>query len=439
MSTQRRTIFNKLDWIILFLYLTLVAIGLCAVFSVEHRTTDTTIFMMNKSYARQFTWFGYSILLGLFIMFTDSKVFSSFAFLLYSSGIAVLILTIFIGVDVKGSRSWIGYGSIRFQPGEVCKIFTAMAIAKFISLPEINFKKFRNRIIAVCIALLPSVFIILQKETGLALVYFCFILVLYREGLPNAILIIGFSAIALVIGTLLIERKTIFIILTVLAVLIAFLMRFTLRRNLLAILVLIFSWGICIGFSQFAVPFAFKHVLQKHQIDRIYSMIGKDVPDEYDKEGGSDEKKVNSSEYNVLQSKIAIGSGGMYGKGYLNGTSTKNQFVPEQNTDFIFCAIGEQFGFVGSLFLVLVYLSLLLRIVFVAERQRSSFSRVYAYCVASILFFHFAINISMTIGLAPVIGITLPFLSYGGSSLISFSALIFILLRLDIDRQVLLR
>jgi rod shape determining protein RodA len=165
------------------------------------------------------------------------------------------------------------------------------------------------------------------------------------------------------------------------------------------------------------------------------------VPDEYDKgsSGSNDEKKVNSSEYNVLQSKIAIGSGGMYGKGYLNGTSTKNQFVPEQNTDFIFCAIGEQFGFAGSLILVLLYVALLLRIVFVAERQRSNFSRIYAYCVASILFFHFAINISMTIGLAPVIGITLPFLSYGGSSLVSFSALIFILLRLDIDRQVLLR
>ena len=427
MSTQRRTVFNKLDGLILLLYLMLIAIGLMAVFSVEHRTTDTTLFMMNKSYTRQFIWFGYSILLGIFIMFTDSKVFSSFAFLLYFSGLAILLLTIFVGVDVKGSRSWLGYGSIRFQPGEVCKIFTALAVAKFISLPEINFKKFRNRLIAVIIALAPAALIILQKETGLALVYFCFILVLYREGLPNAILIIGFSAIALVIGTLLIERKTMFVALTALAIFIAFMIRFTLRRNIWAVVLLLFSWGVCIGFSQFAVPFAFKHLLQKHQIDRIYSMIGKDVPDEYDKEGGGgDEKKVNSSEYNVLQSKIAIGSGGMYGKGYLNGTSTKNQFVPEQNTDFIFCAVGEQFGFVGSMVLVLIYLALLLRIVFVAERQRSSFSRVYGYCVASILFFHFAINISMTIGLAPVIGITLPFLSYGGSSLLSFSALIFI-------------
>ncbi len=439
-GVQRKPVINRLDGIILLLYIALVAVGLSAVFSVEHRTTDVSIFIANKSYMKQLSWFGYSLFLGMLILLTDSKVFSSFAFLMYSTGLFILFITIFIGVDVKGSRSWLGFGAFRFQPGEVCKIFTAIALAKFLSLPETNFKKFKYRVVAIALVLIPAALIILQKETGLALVYFCFFLVMYREGLPNAFLIIGFSAITLVIGTLLIDRKLMFIILTSLAVIIAFLMRSTISRNIMAFVLLIFTWGVCIAFSQFAVPFAFKHVLQKHQIDRIYSMIGKDVPDEYDKSGSAgDEKKTNSSEYNVLQSKIAIGSGGMYGKGYLNGTSTKNQFVPEQNTDFIFCAIGEQFGFLGSLGLVLLYLSLLLRIVFVAERQRSSFSRVYAYCVAAILFFHFAVNISMTIGLAPVIGITLPFLSYGGSSLLSFSVLIFILLRLDLDRNVLLR
>ena len=204
--------------------------------------------------------------------------------------------------------------------------------------------------------------------------------------------------------------------------------------------ILIGAWLFCILFSQVAVPFAFKHVLQRHQIDRIFSTLGKEVPDEYDKTMvAGEEKKGNSSEYNVLQSKIAIGSGGFWGKGFLNGTSTKNQFVPEQNTDFIFCAIGEQFGFVGSAILVLLYISLMLRIIFIGERQRSAFTRIYAYCVASILFFHFAVNISMTIGLMPVIGITLPFLSYGGSSLLSFSILIFILVRLDADRQAMIR
>ncbi len=439
-GTSNKSYLYRIDGITLLLYFMLVAVGLAAVYSVEHRTTDIGFFIPGKSYVKQLTWFGYSLLLGMFILLTDSKFFSSFAFVLFACGLFILFITIFVGVDVKGSRSWLGYGAVRFQPGEVCKIFTAMALAKFLSMQETNFKLLKNRLLAIGIALIPAALIILQKETGLALVYFCFFLVMYREGLPNAILVVGFSAIALVLGTLLIERKLLFIVLTILAVLIALMLRNPIRRSPGIFVIILACWGIAISFSQLAVPFAFKHVLQKHQIDRIYSMIGKEVPDEYDKSGTpGDEKKTNSSEYNVLQSKIAIGSGGLYGKGYLNGTSTKNQFVPEQNTDFIFCAIGEQFGFMGSAGLVLLYVSLLLRIIYVAERQRSSFSRIYAYCVASILFFHFAINISMTIGLAPVIGITLPFLSYGGSSLLSFSALIFILLRLDIDRGALLR
>ena len=440
MSSLRKSLFYRIDGIVLLLYIALVTVGILAVFSVEHRTTDVSIFIMNKSYMKQLMWFGYSLLLGMMIMLTDSKFFSSFAFLAYTIGLAVLVVTIFAGVDVKGSRSWLGVGSFRFQPGEVAKIFTAMALAKFLSLPETNFKTLKHRLVGVAIALAPAVLILAQKETGLALVYFCFFLVMYREGLPNTVLVVGFSAIALVLTTLLVDRKILFIALTVLAALVAWLMRTTLRRRWEPRLLLVGIWLFCILFSQVAVPFAFKHVLQAHQIDRIYSIIGKEVPDEYNKRlVAGEEKKGNSSEYNVLQSKIAIGSGGFWGKGFLNGTSTKNQFVPEQNTDFIFCAIGEQFGFVGSAVLIILYVSLMLRIIFIGERQRSAFTRVYAYCVASILFFHFAVNISMTVGLAPVIGITLPFLSYGGSSLLSFSVLIFILVRLDADRQVLIR
>jgi rod shape determining protein RodA len=398
--------------------------------------------MMNKSYMKQIMWLGYSLFIGFIIILTDSKFFSSFAFLLYTVCIAVLIITIFAGVDVKGSRSWLGVGGFRFQPGEVAKIFTAMAMAKFFSLNETNFKKLKDRLIATAIALTPAVLIILQKETGLALVYFCFFLVMFREGLPSVILILGFAAIALVLTSLLINRTTLAILLTVFTILVGIMIRQTLKRKIAARVILISVWVFSLLFSQIAVPFAFKHALQKHQIERIYSMIGIDVPDEYNKAlapGEEKKEKTNSSEYNVLQSKIAIGSGGMFGKGFLNGTSTKNQFVPEQNTDFIFCAIGEQFGFVGSAVLIILYISLMLRVIYLGERQRSDFTRVYAYCVACILFFHFAINISMTIGLAPVIGITLPFLSYGGSSLLSFSILIFILVRLDADRQVLIR
>ena len=440
MSSLRKALFYRIDGIVLLLYVLLVAVGIMAVFSVEHRTTDVSLIMMNKSYMKQLVWFGWSLLLGFIILLTDSKFFSSFAFLIYTIALAVLVVTIFAGVDVKGSRSWLGIGSFRFQPGEVAKIFTALALAKFLSLPETNFKTLKHRFVAVAIALTPAVLIILQKETGLALVYFCFFLVMYREGLPNAVLVIGFSIVALVLATLLVERKVLFVVLTALAILIGLLFRNTLIRRWVSRLVLIGVWLFCMLFSQVAVPFVFKHVLQRHQIDRIFSTLGKEVPDEYDKTMvAGEEKKGNSSEYNVLQSKIAIGSGGFWGKGFLNGTSTKNQFVPEQNTDFIFCAIGEQFGFVGSAILVILYVSMMLRIVFIGERQRSVFTRVYAYCVASILFFHFAVNISMTIGLMPVIGITLPFLSYGGSSLLAFSILIFILVRLDADRQAMIR
>ena len=443
MSLEKKSIFSRIDSITLLLYLGLVFIGLTAVFSVEYKTTDPSIFMMSKSHMKQFMWLGVSLFVGLIIIWTESKFFSSFAFLFYTIGIVLLIITIVAGVDKKGSHSWLGVGSFIFQPGEVCKIFTALALSKFLSLPETNFHTLKDRLIGVAIALVPSIIIILQDETGLALVYFSFFLVMYREGLPNAVLIVGFSLVGLTLATLLVDRQILFYVLTGLAILTGVLIKRTLRRDMVSRIVLVGVWVICVAFSQLIVPFVFKNVLKGYQIDRIYSMLGREVPEDYISiGGGADEtpaKKVNASDYNVTQSKIAIGSGGFWGKGFLNGTSTKNDFVPEQNTDFIFCAVGEQFGFVGSAALILIYLALMLRILHLAERQRSAFSRIYGYCVASILFFHFAINLSMTIGLAPVIGITLPFLSYGGSSLLSFSILIFILIRLDIDRQVMIR
>ncbi len=440
MSAQSKSIFGRLDTLTLVLYLSLVFIGVMTVFSVEHRSTDPSIFMMSKNHMKQFMFLGVSLFVGLIIIFTDSKFFSSFAYLSYTIGIFLLIITIFAGVDIKGSHSWLGVGAARFQPGEVCKIFTSLALSKFLSSPDTNFQTLRHRLIGAAFALAPAVLIILQKETGLALVYFCFFLVMYREGLPNIILIIGFSLVALTLASLLVDRLVLFIIITALTAAGGYLIRRELKRNVSARILLVGAWLVCILFSQVMVPVLFKYVLQKHQIERIYSTLGQDVPESYMKAGQKkDEKKGNVSDYNVKQSKIAIGSGGFWGKGFLNGTSTKNEFVPEQHTDFIFCAIGEQFGFFGSGILIALYVSLMLRLIYLAERQRSAFSRIYGYCVASILFFHFAINISMTIGLAPVIGITLPFLSYGGSSLLSFSILMFIMLRLDSDRQVMIR
>ncbi|MCB9045564.1 MAG: rod shape-determining protein RodA [Chitinophagales bacterium] len=440
MSTTNKTVFGRVDSITLLMYLALCLIGMVTIFSVEHRSTDPSIFMMSKSHMRQFVWLGISLFAGVLILFTDSKFFSSVAYLSYAIGLFLLLLTVFIGVGTKGSASWLGFGPVRFQPGEVHKIFTSLAIAKFLSSPETNFNTLKHRLIAAALALTPAVLIVLQQETGLALVYVCFFLAMYREGLPHIVLIIAFSAIVLTLTTLLVPKITLLYIVTGLAIAIGVLIRKALRREMMVRVVLVGVWLVVILFSQFAVPFAFKHVLQKHQIERIYTTLGQDVPDDYLEPADRGKKRGgNISGYNVWQSKIAIGSGGFSGKGFLNGTSTKNEFVPEQNTDFIFCAVGEQFGFLGSAALVLLYLGLMLRILFVAERQRSAFSRVYAYCVASILFIHFAINISMTIGLAPVIGITLPLLSYGGTSLLSFSILIFILLRLDADRQVMIR
>lgn len=440
MSKAGKTVFGRVDSITLLLYLVLCTIGMLAIFSVEYRSTDPSVFMMNKSHMRQLIWLGISLFAGILILFTDSKFFSSFAYLSYAIGLVLLVLTVFIGVGTKGSASWLGFGSLRFQPGEVCKIFTSLALAKFLSSPETNFHTLKHRMIGAALVLGPAVLIVLQKETGLALVYLCFFLVMYREGLPHIVLIIAFSAIVLTLATLLIEKTLLLYIVTGSAILIGILIRKALKREVMVRVVLIGAWAICIVFSQLIVPFTFKHVLQKHQIERIYTTLGQEVPDAYlAPEDRGKKRGGNVSGYNVWQSKIAIGSGGLTGKGFLNGTSTKNEFVPEQNTDFIFCAIGEQFGFAGSAILIVLYLSLMLRILFLAERQRSTFSRVYAYCVASILFIHFAINISMTIGLAPVIGITLPLLSYGGTSLLSFSILIFILLRLDADRQVMIR
>jgi rod shape determining protein RodA len=441
MSHTNRSLISRLDALTLALYLALVIIGLLAVFSVEYRSTDIGLFIKGKNYTSQTVFLGISLFVGIIILFTDSKAFASGAFLSYMLGIALLLITIFAGKNVKGSRSWLQVGPMAFQPGEVCKIFTALALAKFLSLPEINFKTLKHRAVGVAIVMLPAVIILLQNETGLALVYFSFILAMYREGLPNAILIIGFSLIALALASLLVARMPLFIILTVMAAAAIYFMRKRFLRDRMVQLVIVGSYTFCMLFSQVVIPITFKKVLQGYQIERIYSMLGTEVPEAYVKEDKKVEEggKKKDFNYNVVQSKIAIGSGGLIGKGFLNGTSTKNDFVPEQHTDFIFCSIGEQFGFLGSLVLILLYVGLMVRISILAERQRSVFSRVYAYCVASILFFHFAVNISMTIGLAPVIGITLPFLSYGGSSLLSFSILIFILLRLDADRSVLIR
>ena len=436
MNLNRKTLFARVDWVAFLLTILITAIGISAVYSSEYTSINEPFFDMSKSHMKQITWLGISLFIGLIILFTDSKFFYSAAFLSYLFGIFLLLITFVVGGSVKGSNSFIKFGSFTFQPGEMCKIFTALALSRFLSMPETNFKTLKDRLIAAGIVLLPCLIIIKQNETGLALVYFSFFLAMYREGLPNALMFIGIGIVVLFLSSLLIERLPLFIGITALCVASFWVFWRHIKRNKANILIIAAVWLISVVFSQLVVPYAFKNVFQGYQVERIYSMLGQDVPMEFKKPGEAPKKDAN---YNVRQSKIAIGSGGLIGKGFMNGTQTKYSFVPEQHTDFVFCGIGEQYGFIGSSVLVVLYLLLLWRMVHLAERQRSTFSRVYIYCVAAILFFHFAINLSMTMGLAPVIGITLPMLSYGGTSLMSFSILIFIMLRLDADRHVLIR
>jgi len=446
MNDRGPTISKGIDWSLAWIYLLLVLIGITAIFAVTYKEGDSIIqsFLgFRTDYSKQFYFFLGSGVLGIFMLLTDSKFFTATANLWYAFGILLLFLVFPFHTSIKGTESIIRLGAFNFQPAEFCKICVALALAKYLSRPDTDFTKTRAQLIAAGIVLFPAVLTLMQSETGLALVYFSFFIVMYREGLPSTILIIGFSLAALVVATLLLEKNVLALILTVIALLMLYFMRRQIRRNRYILLNVVFLWLVCVGVQRFAVPFAFKHILKLYQVERIYSTVGKEVPTEYvkshQKESANPTAKKKDPDYNVKQSKIAIGSGGLSGKGLLRSTQTRYGFVPEQRTDFIFDTIGEGFGFIGCVVLLGIYLILLFRIVAIAERQRSVFSRSYAYGVAAVLFFHMVINIAMTVGLAPVIGIPLPFVSYGGTSLLTFTILLFILIRLDADRQMVLR
>lgn len=446
MNQRNLAISKGIDWSLVWIYLLLVAIGLTAIFAATYKEGDDVVqsFLKFKTdYSKQFYFFCIGAVLAMVILLTDSKFFSATANLGYAAGIFALLLVFPLHSDVKGTKSIIKLGAFNFQPAEFCKIFVALALAKYLSRPETDFTKTRSQLIAAGIALFPAAVTILQSETGLALVYFSFFIVMYREGLPSIILLIGFAIAALIVATIVIEPNTLAIALTVLAGLIIYIFRRPIKRRKNILTSIIFIWVLCVGIQRFAVPYIFKNILQKHQVERIYDLFGKDNPYEKKNEGetaaDTKKKKESGSSYNVRQSKIAIGSGRIFGKGLLKATQTRYDFVPEQRTDFIFCTVGEGFGFAGSFVLLGLYLILLFRIVTIAERQRSTFSRCYAYGVAAVFFFHIAINVAMTVGLAPVIGIPLPFISYGGTSLLTFTVMLFILIRLDADRQMVLR
>jgi rod shape determining protein RodA len=417
---KQESIFQNIDWWLVLIYLVLVFMGwmniYASVFNEEHQSiTD-----FSQKYGKQLIWIITSLALALFILIIDGNFYAAFAYPLYGISMVSLIAVLFLGTEISGSKSWFRFGEIGIQPAEFAKFATNMALAKYLSSLNIKLTENSTKITSAFIIGLPLVLILMENETGVALVFLSFIFTLYREGLSGNYLLLGSIVGVLFLLALLVDKLILISILAAIALSLLLIIKKS-RKNIFRLSFLFIAAAGVI----YSVDYAFNH-LEPHQKKRINVFLGKE----------SDLKKAG---YNVNQSLIAIGSGGLTGKGFLNGTQTKYDFVPEQSTDFIFCTVGEEWGFVGSLIVVALFIVLLLRIVFIAERQRSPFSRIYAYGVASILFFHFAINLGMTIGLAPVIGIPLPFFSYGGSSLWSFTILLFILIRLDAYRLEILR
>lgn len=469
------SIWLNLDWITVLTYLALVLLGWINIYAAVYSEEHQSILDMGQRYGKQLIWIIAGIVLAIMVLTIDSRFYAAFAYHFYFSTILLLVAVLFLGKEVNGARAWFEFGSVALQPAELGKFATNLAIAKFISQFDFKIQTWRSYFTLGAIIGLPATLIILQNDTGSALVFAVFVLVFFREGLNGMVLFWGFAAAALFILALLLDQFKLLLFLLAISIAAYSVLRQSLKEGIIGLLaitglfglimlinnllgmggsplqlllittaisvVLFIAYGIfghirqvwriilffifAIGISM-SVNYFYKNVLISHQRDRIDELLGIKT----DKLGAG---------YNVNQSKIAIGSGGLLGKGFLKGTQTKYNFVPEQSTDFIFCTVGEEWGFAGTTFVLGLFLFLLIRLVTLAERQRSKFSRVYGYGVACILFFHIAINISMTIGLAPVIGIPLPFFSYGGSSLWAFTILLFIFLRLDASRTANLR
>lgn len=466
---RQSNLLKNIDWVSIFLYTLLVFMGWLNIYAAVYDDSHSSILDVTQKYGKQLIWIGASFGLGFLILLTDSKFFTAFSFVIYGLMIGLLAAVLILGKEVNGARSWFELGGIRIQPAEFGKFATALAVANVMSRHGFKTMRFTSLLQVGILLFLPAALIILQNDTGSALVYSSFLLVMYREGLHGSILLLCFITVVLFIFTLLYSPLTVLIIiigssliaflyyrqskhefyrvLIFLSVIFIFLLfvrwlfelpvsdyklllyayiltniagiYFIYKRKMKHILLVLLASWLCIG-ATITVEYAFEK-LQPHQRDRINNLLGI-------------ESDLTGAGYNVNQSKIAIGSGGFLGKGFLQGTQTKFNFVPEQSTDFIFCTVGEEWGFVGSTVVILLFLAFILRIINLSERQRSDFSRIYGYAVACILFFHVAVNIGMTIGIAPVIGIPLPFFSYGGSSLWAFTILIFIFLRLDANR-----
>lgn len=435
MRDEKNKYFGNIDWITVLIYVVLVIMGWLNIYSAVYDEQHQSIFDISQKYGKQMIWIITAFFMAFTVLIIDADFYTVFAYGFYIFFLLLNIAVPFLGKEIKGSRSWFRIGEVGIQPAEFMKFATNLALAKFLSNQNLSvistkryktiadyFQMYKNTFISFIIIGIPMIIIlVLQNETGLALTFVSFIIILYREGLSVNYIIIGFLAALLFILSLLIPQYYFYITFSIFF-LIWFYFGKQSIKNFLTKLLYTALTAAFVFFSNFIYL-----KLQPHQRSRIDVLLGRG------------EINLKKEGYNVHQSKIAIGSGGWLGKGYLKGTQTKYNFVPEQDTDFIFCTVGEEWGFVGSTFVLLLFTTLIVRIIILAERQRSEFSRIYGYGVASILFFHLVINVGMTMGILPVIGIPLPFFSYGGSSLWEFTILLFIFLKLDAHRLYILR
>ncbi|EPE9876224.1 rod shape-determining protein RodA [Flavobacterium psychrophilum] len=413
---KNQSVSSNIDWITVLIYIALVGIGWMNIYSADMTTNSEYYFDFNQNYGKQLIFIAFTAILVIVILTVDSKFYEKFSSVIFGASLVLLAGLFIFGKTIAGQRCWYAIGGLTLQPSEFAKAATALALAKYLSDSQVNLKNIKHQIIALLIMGLPILLILPQPDPGSALIFIMFIFVLNREGLPSWYLWTGFIAVVLFVMTLVIKPQYV-ILIAFIGIAIQYLRSRRINRNILAsaIILLLIS-----GFV-FSVDYVFENVFKQHHRDRFNILLGKDVD-------------MNGIGYNTNQSEIAIGSGGWIGKGFLEGTQTKGNFVPEQHTDYIFTTVGEEWGFAGSFVLILLFVGLILRILYLAENQKTKFSRVYGYGVASVLFTHFFVNISMVIGIFSTIGVPLPFMSYGGSSLWGFTILLFIFIKMDANK-----
>jgi rod shape determining protein RodA len=431
----------RIDWLTVIIYILIVGFGAMNIYSANSTIDHTFIFDLTMEYGKQFLWIGVAAIIVFLILLLDPKFFNFSGYGIYIVVIIMLLILLGTGVINKGAQAWFKIGSFKLQPSEFAKYATSLALAKFLGTFDVKFAGRKNIAICFGIILLPMALTLAQNDTGSALVFASFFLVLYREGLSGWYLVIGLYMAALFVFTILFP--SLYLILTILLICGTVFYFFKKYAQMLWLSLIVF---ISSSIFILSVDFIFAKVLQPHQQQRILVTLNQDVAEYYPRkakefslfkiDANRKDKKASKRDYsyNVRQSKISIGAGRWVGNGFNNGTQTKAKLVPEQHTDFIFCTVGEEYGFVGSTLFVLVYLFFIGRLYYMAERQKNVFSRVYGYCTASVIFFHFFVNVGMALGVLPVIGIPLPFMSYGGSSLFSFSMMLFTFLKLDANR-----